>query len=314
MWLTKHTRSLSIALALSLLCVGGSIVYDWLAPRFRPLVSTNGQIAFTSDQDGNREIYVINIDGSNDQDLTNNPADDEMPRWSSDGERIAFVSDRDGNSEIYTMRANGSEQTNLTDTAAFDTNPIWSADGNQIAFISDRDGEWAIYTMYADGARPTRLNVDYMPFWIPTCSTSPRDFGWLSPDGKQVTFVRDRDIYLADIEETHQIQLTQNASSNWCPVWSPNGARIAFLSTRDTNMKLYIMNADGTQQTRMTHDTSKSERSFTWSLDGTRIAFVAYHGYLNTDIYVMNADGSGLTSLIETPATSEDEISWRPGN
>src|SRR5689334_19079267 len=57
---------------------------------------TNGKIAFTSQRDGNPEIYVMNADGSGQTRLTNNPRGDEFPAWSPDGTKIAFasVSDR----------------------------------------------------------------------------------------------------------------------------------------------------------------------------------------------------------------------------
>ncbi len=72
-----------------------------------------GYIAFTSDRDGNNEIYVMKADGSEQTRLTNNPASDLYPAWSPDGTRIAFVSDRDGNYEIYVMKADGNVQTRL---------------------------------------------------------------------------------------------------------------------------------------------------------------------------------------------------------
>src|SRR5216117_1720966 len=68
-------------------------------------ITAAGQIAFTSNRDGQNEIYVMNADGSGATRLTNNPAADGGPIWSPDGTKIAFISDRDGNVEIYVMNA-----------------------------------------------------------------------------------------------------------------------------------------------------------------------------------------------------------------
>jgi len=68
----------------------------------------------------------MNADGSNQTNLTKNPAGDGCPVWSPDGRKIAFVSDRDGNEEIYGMNADGSSQTNLTKNPAGDGCPVWS--------------------------------------------------------------------------------------------------------------------------------------------------------------------------------------------
>ena len=80
-----------------------------------------GQIAFTSDRDGNVDIYLVHADGSGVTRLTNNPARDFWPVWSSDGTKIFFLSDRDdGNGEIYVMNADGAGVTRLTNNTASD--------------------------------------------------------------------------------------------------------------------------------------------------------------------------------------------------
>ena len=100
---------------------------------------TNGKIAFSSERDGNGEIYVMDADGSNPTNLTNNGATDGGPAWSPDGGKIAFTSERDGNYEIYVMDADGSNPTNLTNNSAWDSEPAWSPDGSKIAFESYRE-------------------------------------------------------------------------------------------------------------------------------------------------------------------------------
>jgi Tol biopolymer transport system component len=77
----------------------------------------NQQIAFTSDRDGNSEVYVMDADGQNVRRLTNTRATERAAAWSPDGKRIAFSSDADGASQIYIMNADGSNAVRLTGTA-----------------------------------------------------------------------------------------------------------------------------------------------------------------------------------------------------
>ena len=101
-----------------------------------PAWSPDGRkLAFVSRRDGNSEIYVINADGSGQENLTQHPARDSHPSWSRDGRKLAFVSRRDGNSEIYVMNADGSGLRNVTRAPSNDLDPAWSPDGRAIAFV-----------------------------------------------------------------------------------------------------------------------------------------------------------------------------------
>ena len=93
-----------------------------VCPR-QPNGSAGGAIAFSSDRDGNFEIYVMNPDGSNQQRLTRAPGDDMWPCWSPDGTQIAFHSHRDGNREVYIMNAHGGGERRLTYNPSSDGTP-----------------------------------------------------------------------------------------------------------------------------------------------------------------------------------------------
>jgi Tol biopolymer transport system component len=204
---------------------------------------------------------------------------------------IAFQSSRDGDYEIYLMNADGSGQVNLTDNPGYDYAPVWSPDGTRIAFTSNRDGNNEIYVMNADGSGLLNLTnnpgYDYAPAW--------------SPDGTRIAFTSNRDgnseIYVVNTDGSGLHNLTNNPAEDGGVdfvtrvglSWSPNGAKIAFVSARDGTGEIYVMNADGSGVTRLT---STYAITPVWSPDGARIAFVNSAG-----ISVMNADGSGVTSL-----------------
>ena len=87
-------------------------------------------LAFTTDREGNDQIYVVDAAGTDVLNLSNNAANDDWPSWSPDGSKIAFHSDRDGNFEVYVMNADGTGPVNLTNNQAWDDlDPRWSPDG-----------------------------------------------------------------------------------------------------------------------------------------------------------------------------------------
>ena len=143
-----------------------------------------GRIAFRSNRDGNPEIYVMDADGGNQHNLSNNDSDESGPSWSPDGKRIAFASNRNGNWEIYVMDTDGRNPQRLTESRLDDVNPAWSPDGKRIAFASNRNGNYEIYAMDINGKNQRRLtdnpNHDISPTWL----HSPFS---VSPAGKKIT-------------------------------------------------------------------------------------------------------------------------------
>ena len=258
------------------------------------------------------QIYVMNTDGSGQTRLTNDPEGSRHPSWSPGGHRIAFTSNQGGaNSEIHVMNADGSDQTRLTYNSVRDRHPSWSPDGHRIAFESDRDGNTEIYVMNADGSGQTRLTYnpassDYHPSW--------------SPDGSRIAFASNQggrpEIYVMNADGSSRTRLTYNPAYDDEPSWSPDGRRIAFSSNRDGwnparhswNYEIYVMNADGSGQTRLTYSLATDQHP-SWSPDGRRIAFSSNRDRWNYEIYVMNADGPGWTR--PTYGGGEDP-SWSP--
>jgi hypothetical protein len=131
------------------------------------------QIVFASDRDGDKEIFIMDADGSNIHQLTSNEDIDEFPDWSPDGDQIAFVSDRYGDPEIFVMNTDGTNLRQLTSNNGQSIYPAWSPDGSQIAFSSDREGDYEIWIMDADGSNQQQLTFndesEFLPAWSPLC-------------------------------------------------------------------------------------------------------------------------------------------------
>ena len=248
------------------------------------------KIAFASDRDGNYEIYVMNSDGSNQTRLTNNSALDTYLSWSPDGSKIVFTSDRDGNYEIYVMNSDGSNQTRLTNNSSWDGYPAWSPDGTKIAFASNITGSSNIYTMNTDGTGKTRITNG------PGDSDEP---DW-SPDGTKIAFEKCVMCKIMTInpDGTNEINISNYPGAhNSYPAWSPDGTKIAFYANRVAGVgyQLYLMNSDGSNQTRVFNDPTFSGDP-DWSPDGSKIIFTSNMDG-DTEIYTINPDGSNLTKL-----------------
>jgi TolB protein len=94
--------------------------------------------------------------------------------------------------------------------------------------------------------------------------------------------------------------LTQEGPCNWAPDWSPDGTKLAYGSTQDGNFDIYLMNPDGTGQTRLTSHTATNDAFPEFSPDGTKIALTSWNANLDAvsaEVYVMNADGTGRVQL-----------------
>ena len=260
------------------------------------------RIAFMSDREGNFEVFIMAIDGSNPTNLTNDPGADGLPGWSSRGSSLAFLSSRgEQNASLYRMDDQGGGlQLLVQDPEIIAAPPIWSP-----------DGKWVVYH---SGSNIQIVNSSSTEVREITAGTSQNRFADWSPDGDQLLFLSNRDgqsaVYVIDLEGGEPTKLTDSQFSSALPVWSPDGEKVAFVSDRDGDLEIYVMDSQGGGTTRLT-DSPDVDVYPKWSPDGTQIAFLSNRDG-NAEIYVMNADGSDQRNLTNNPAqeSAQGDFFW----
>ena len=243
------------------------------------------------------DVYVMDADGGNRENLTNHPAYDLSPDWSPDRTKIAFTSDRSGGSQIYVMDADGKNPIKLTDGPRSKSGPDWSPNGGKIAFTvsADMRNEWEphIAVMDADGRNRERL-VDSAeaPSW--------------SPDGREIAFMSRRaggvwyHIYVIGTDGQGLRRVTHELRELWgaqSPAFSPDGKRIAYMSIDESSFShIFVVNADGTDPKRLTHN-QQWHGDPAWSVSGRRIAYNVWDDDGASTIHLMTSDGQYVKRL-----------------
>ncbi len=307
---------------LSAVCLAAFLLVS--LPHTKAQVSNLPILFYTQREGDGLRSYGMNVDGSNQARIGDRGF---FARYSPDGTKIVFVTSvPDVNTpfgrrqQIFVMNVDGTNPVNISnDTMHHHNAPAWFPDG-RIAFISfanDFSGG-DLWIMNADGSNKQLIYVSssLLGAWYPS----------VSPDGTKIAFADgdasgDYEVYVINANGSNLRQLTDNIAHDYGVDWSPDGTKIVFnrerpgVNTIDPthpgskngsstggNGDIYIMNADGTNQTRLTKQGNDDFYPI-FSPDGTKIVFSRANGYAerNIDVYVMNADGSNAIRLTHEP-------------
>jgi Tol biopolymer transport system component len=290
------------------------------------VIAVNGKIAFSSDADGDFDIYTMNPDGTGLVNLTNAMAGvgQDDPSWSPDGTKIAFTNVTLSEwgevfRHIWVMNADGNNASQITQGGANDfalnKQPDWSPDGTKIAYTSEAD-DGDIYIMNADGTNPRNMFVteplfpyaDLPPFEWPEWDPS-----W-SSDGTKILYTASRpsgtEIATLDVTgDNPEVLLTTGLIADYSEaVWSPDGQLIAYTEYSYGGPYLWVMNADGSHQTAITPGNVLNLYLPAFSPDGSLLTFTAYPAELGStsDLFSIPAPTAPLPppAAVQAAATT----------
>jgi len=286
-------------------------------------------ILYSEYRPNGNSIRVVDSDGANTSILAAGERQDYVQAaLSPDGSQVAFFSTREGHWALYVMPSTGGPERSLTGNTVFESVLSWSPDSLQIAFTPWHNTESPPFLGIA------RLDAaDYVE--LTESSDEASSYPVWSPDGSQIAYR----CYIREIAQICSIkpdgsgrrQLTQGPGGNVDPAWSPDSARIAFISWRDSrdpdtcengdcNFEIYVMASDGSHQTNLTRNPAE-DWSPVWSPDGSTIAFVSLRDEpahpadcgdtCNSEIYVMDESGEDVRRVTDDSGPSWSPA-WRP--
>lgn len=268
-----------------------------------------GWILFDSNVNGPAEIFRMTMDGKIVEQLTFNEFEDQMPRWSPDGEWIAFMSQRDGNEEIYRMRPNGTDVLRLTHNDHGDWEPRWSPDSKWIIFMSTpNSGGGDLVRVRPDGSDMQTITDTQWMDWPPT----------FSADGQWMMFTTNAEGISGsmlmrarpDGSETHEVAFRRNGGL--FPDWSPTTGAYVYRSGQALNTEtgeLFINSLEEDSPLRLTSNQA-NDFGASWSPDGEWIHFISDRDD-NWELYRMRPDGTEVQRLTENNA-QDYWMTWSP--
>jgi Tol biopolymer transport system component len=199
------------------------------------------------DFDPYMEIFESDLDGKHLKRLTNAPGYDAEGSYSSDGKHIVFCSNRTGpkNLELFIMDADGRNVRQLTHApGCYNGGPFFSPDGQRVIFRSDRKktDHLQLYVINADGTGEKALtdNENWV-YWAPYWYKDGKHIIYTAADHSNPLMRPNYDLYWMDLETGKKTRLTFFPGADVLPVFSPDGRRVMWTSTRDgINSQLWI--------------------------------------------------------------------------
>ncbi len=263
------------------------------------------RIAFVRNtRPGIKEIWIMDYDGANQEQLTHLDSLSLTPAISVDGTQIAFTTYQSGNPDIMVLSLLTKKPLAFFNRKGLNTTPSWSPDGTALAFTSSITRDPEIYLGDLRGSNAKRLTfargVDIQPAWNPKT-------------GAQIAFVSDRSghpmIYMMDRDGANVERLVRGGTQALDPSWSPNGRLLSFTWNQDGAYDIYLMDVATRDIVQLTKNSGRNEHP-SWAPDNRHIVFTSNRSG-GTQIWTMLADGTNQRRLTSQGENTEPAWSSR---
>ena len=238
---------------------------------YDPTLSPDGKrMIFIKVLEGREQLFMADVDGRNERQITRDAPNKEDPAWSPDARQVAYVVTGAKNA-LHVMNLDGSGDRIVTPATQSPIHPEWTPDGGSILYCTDDD----LHPPQKNAAEIYRL--DLATGRIATViSGGVNTYPVPSPDGRRIAFRKmldtNSEVFVANSDGSGITNLTNNPTFEGWPAWSPDGKRIAFAGNRNGVYQVFVMNADGSD-VRLVANTEGRATAPKWSPDGRSIYF-----------------------------------------
>jgi serine/threonine protein kinase/Tol biopolymer transport system component len=287
-----------------------------LTPAPTPIGGGIGQIAFASDRDGVPQIFLINVDGTDLNPLTNLPDGACQPSWSPDGMALVFTSPCPGSQETYpgaglwVLDLENLQPQPLVTAPGGDYDPVWSPEGERIAFATERLGRPQVFVMRVDGSVVENVSVntfrEIQPVW--------------SSQGTALLFVSYRNgfaqVWLSSDKGENQQRFARGDLEDSHPLWSHDGQLVVFQRRISGVPRLVAAQFEdrGVPDFRVCQQSPYTSHPMVepdFSPDDRWLVVETWPDGVNHDIVILTVTCSSVTSLTDDAALDFDPA-WRP--